>query len=67
MEGGGKWPSKWDRLWGESLIATPKRLMFVEPLKNFKKQIQICIIERQLWSGGERVEGRRLVMRLLVK
>ena len=32
---------------------TAMRLMFMETVENFKEQIHVCIVERELWSTGE--------------
>lgn len=67
MEGSGTWQGERTDYGERALYATPKRLLLMEPLENFKEQIQICIIERQLWSSGERTKARSLVQRLLVR
>lgn len=67
MGGGGKQQGEWTDYGERALYATPKRLTFMEPKESFKDEIQICVIERELWSGGERVEARTLVKRLLMR
>lgn len=42
MEGGGKWSDYGER----ASYATPRRLMLMDPVENFKEQIQVCIIEK---------------------